>query len=251
MYDEKLSICIKPSGNLLYDIENYCTLYNIPIEHFIDIICDQKVTPMIRGKASEFTVYDCLKEILDSSIWDIRKENLNAQPNSPDEDVSIVHLSTSVKINIEVKTAVRGSFSMSARKITVPHYKVKCHRSRSNLNTVTNDRYLIDDFDLVVCNPSNALIDSGENFMMKSDPTIINYLKKYYNTNDLLGVFTCASRDWRFARSSSICEEYKGYNVIPRTPYVKYFNDENWINLSLIEASLLNIVTEKLNKTQD
>ncbi|MEI3419691.1 MAG: hypothetical protein V8R91_00740 [Butyricimonas faecihominis] len=89
--------------------------------------------------------------------------NLNAQNNTIDEDVSITHSKTGINLKVECKNAVRGSFNLGKRTkiLKVPHFKVKCHRSRSNisLSTTTNDRYLVGDFDLLACNTSNALYE--------------------------------------------------------------------------------------------
>lgn len=35
-------------------IQEYCRRYDIPLENLVDILEDQKVLPMIRGKATEF-----------------------------------------------------------------------------------------------------------------------------------------------------------------------------------------------------
>ena len=48
------------------NIQEYCDKYNIPIENLIDILEDQKVLPMIRGKATEFVATVFLKRILPS-----------------------------------------------------------------------------------------------------------------------------------------------------------------------------------------
>ena len=46
-------------------IKEYCETYNIPREHLLDILEDQKVVPMIRGKATEYIGALVLKRTLD------------------------------------------------------------------------------------------------------------------------------------------------------------------------------------------
>lgn len=243
-------IRVSPTGDWKKDILNYCSLYNIPIEHFIEVISDQKVIPMLRGKAFEFSVLDALQHILPSSIWEVKKENLNAQPNSPDEDVKVIHKSTGIAIHIEVKSAVRGSFSMGTPRTTIktPHFRVKCHRSRSNFNNVLNDRYLVSDFDIIVSNPSNSLILSGEDFEMISDNSSISFLGKHYGVSSPEKIFECACSNIIFTRPQYIKESHKGHDVIPRTPLVRYGSDPNWDILSNIEPTLNQIIKEKITK---
>ena len=147
------------------DIMRYCREYNIPTEYFLEILNDQKVLPMIRGKASEYTSYLAIKDILPETEWVVNKLNLNAQTNIDDQDISITHRRTGKLLKIETKNAVRGSFTsgIRARICREPHFKVKCHRSRSNISLVgtTNDQYSEDCFDVVIANISNAIIQGN------------------------------------------------------------------------------------------
>ena len=70
-------------------ITDYCRTYNIPREHLLDILEDQKVLPMIRGKATEYIGAAFLRQVLDPSEWLVEKLNLNPQPGTFDEDVRI------------------------------------------------------------------------------------------------------------------------------------------------------------------
>ena len=49
------------------DILKYCKEFNVPLEYLFEILQDQKVTPMIRGKAMEYNAYLMLKNYLSFS----------------------------------------------------------------------------------------------------------------------------------------------------------------------------------------
>ena len=51
----------------------YCDEYNIPVHYLFEILEDQKVVPMIRGKATEYNAYIYLQEHLDKFTWDVQK----------------------------------------------------------------------------------------------------------------------------------------------------------------------------------
>ncbi|WP_423909508.1 hypothetical protein [Candidatus Spongiihabitans sp.] len=96
----------------IYDsIKEYCERYNIPLENLMDILEDQKVLPMIRGKATEYIATVVLKKLLGRN-WQVQKLNLNAQQGVYDEDISITHSKTGYRLKVEAKNAVRGSFKM-------------------------------------------------------------------------------------------------------------------------------------------
>ncbi|MCI0715784.1 MAG: hypothetical protein L0Y77_05620 [Chlorobi bacterium] len=227
---------------------SYCTEYNIPLEHVFEILTDQKVTPMIRGKAMEFNAYLLLTKILSKASWSVQKLNLNAQTGTYDEDISVTHKRTGIILKVESKSAVRGSVSdgKHAQKIKEPHFKVKCHRSRSNIKLAgsTNDRYSIDSFDILITNPSNAIFEGktvGEHLEIVHDPDIRQMLLEHYKAKNDLELINVCSNDWRFCIPKDIAE--KGF--IPRTPYVKLNSDENWKNLEQLELRLLKVVEEK------
>ena len=225
------------------DVKEYCERYNIPIENLIDILEDQKVLPMIRGKATEYIASIVLRKILKNRNWQIQKLNLNAQPGIYDEDISITHSKTGIRMKVEAKNAVRGSFKIGTSRtlISEPHFKVKCHRSRSNLrlSNTTNDRYLIKDFDLIVCNVSNAIFQSktlGDNLEVIDNPEAMEYLKNHYGINTQKELVRCAYDDWRGCFPRNIAQDD---NSIPRTPSVKMKGDENWFPLTDLEPKLL------------
>lgn len=240
MTDEEL----KQFGKTL---EDYCKKYLVPTEHIFGILNDQKVTPMIRGKAMEYNGYLFLDAHLNRAEWVVQKMNLNAQPGSPDEDIDIRHRRTGITLKVECKSAVRGSFRSGARSRInrVPHFNVKCHRSRSNIRLVgtTNDRYAVDAFDIILTTPLNALFKGrtiGENLEIIEDEDCIDILQRHYNvapgnTQDLLNA---VSQDWRLVVTSKIAEE----GFIPRTPAVLLDGDPNWISIDQAEPQILEIV---------
>ena len=225
------------------DVKEYCERYNIPVENLMDILEDQKVLPMIRGKATEYIAAVVLKNTLKSRNWQVQKLNLNAQPNTYDEDISITHSKTGIRMKVEAKNAVRGSFRIGTpkTKIKVPHFKVKCHRSRSNisLSGTTNDRYLLNDFDLIVCNVSNAIFQGktiGDSLEVLHNSEAIEHLKEHYGVTNKRDLIRSSYDDWRGCFPRSIAQED---GSIPRTPYVKMVDDENWFSLKDLEPKML------------
>lgn len=223
----------------------YCERYFVPYEFFWEILEDSKVVPMIRGKASEYNGYIFLKNNLDSHIFSVEKLNKNAQPGEYDEDVSITHRRTGVRLKVEVKNATRGEFTLGFRTKVLrncPHFKVKCHRSRSNISKAetTNDRYLVGDFDLVMCNTLNSIYKG--NTMLSEfqfvDEREITFLKEYYGVETNRELEIAANNDWRFAFPEDIAEDCNGVLAIPRTPYVKLEHDENWFKFNELSHRL-------------
>lgn len=235
-------------------ILEYCDEYNIPVDYLFEILEDQKVIPMIRGKATEYNAYLYLQKQLDKFTWDVQKLNLNAQNNTIDEDVSITHRKTGIRLKVECKNAVRGSFNIGKRTkvLKVPHFKVKCHRSRSNmqLSTTTNDRYLVGEFDLLVCNTSNALYEGNtiESLELINNPELIKLLYEFYRVNNDKDLIKACNQDWRFVIPSDIAEEN---NSIPRTPYVTLENDKHWTSIDKLNTRLLQIVEVKRNERKN
>lgn len=239
---------ISEANKLSTAIESYCLKYSVPIEYFLDILEDQKVIPMIRGKAMEYNAYLILKSTLSSSSWSVQKLNLNAQPGSGDEDISITHRRTGIILKIESKSAVRGSFRDGAKSkvIHTPHFKVKCHRSRSNISLAnsSNDKYREDDFDVIITNPLNALYKGNtisENFELINQGEIRTVLFDFYACSNEVELVSIISKDWRFVFPSNIAID----GFIPRTPYVKLFEDVNWHPITELETKLLNLVEHK------
>ena len=225
------------------EISQYCTKYNIPIQNLLEILEDQKVLPMIRGKATEYVAAELLGEQLDSKQWLVQKLNLNAQPNQYDEDISITNMRSGDRLKVESKNAVRGSFRLGTgrTKVAVPHFKVKLHKSRSNIKKAgtTNDRYLLNDFDLVVCNLSNALFAGAtleDSLVLVDDSPGIAWLKEFFGATTDEELVQASYDKWY------CCFPYKialDDNSIPRTPTVLLENDPNWFEISELESVLL------------
>ena len=232
-------------GNLLLE---YCNTLKIPVEYLMDILIDQKVVPMIRGKATEYSTYLLLKETLNPHEWSVAKLNLNAQTSTHDEDVTITHQRTGIIIKVECKNAVRDSFKYSsrARFSHEPFCSIKCHKSRSDLSkaATTNDRYLVGDFDIIVSNLSNAVIAGAtysENFELKDDSRLIEKLSEHYGCGTSYNdIFEATYNDWRFAIAEDIAEN----GVIPRTPKVLLQNDKHWHPIAELEQYLSVFVRE-------
>ena len=204
---------------------------------------------MIRGKATEFVAAVVLEKTLDSQTWTVEKRNINAQPGSPDEDVGLIYNLSQRKIRVEVKNAVLNSFKTGAgrTRIKVPHFKVKCHRSRSNFDNENNDRYTEHDFDLVACNVSNAIFKSASS----NGPTVIDdrasifWLKRFYEANDKADVARKSYDDWRFCFSSDLSVD----GIIPRTPFVRMKHDPNWFRLEHLEENVNSYITSRMQNT--
>ncbi len=231
------------------ELKEYCKTFKIPEEYIMDILIDQKVVPMIRGKATEYNAFLILDQILNRHEWSVQKLNLNAQAGTHDEDVSITHQRTGIILKVECKNASRGSMKHSPRcKVKEPHCTIKCHKSRSDLSkaSTTNDRYLVGDFDIVISNLSNAVIAGAtytEHFELLPDENLNCILADHYNVgNDYQSIFDAAFDDWRCAKASDIAID----GVIPRTPVVRLEDDDVWKPISEIEPMLEEIVREKL-----
>ena len=220
-------------------IKEYCDTYNIPRENLLDILEDQKVLPMIRGKATEYVGAAFLKQKLNPREWSVDKLNLNPQPGRFDEDVSITFRRTGARLKVETKNGVRGSFRIGTKNIPSPHFKVKCHKSRSNLGlqSTTNDRYLVGEFDLLLCNVSNSLfmgksLQPGLQLIDNSEA--VAWLKTYYKVSTDKELIRNSYDDWRLCLPFTIASE----NVIPRTPTILIQDDPNWFSHEALDSNL-------------
>ena len=226
-------------------IKQYCETYNIPRENLLDILEDQKVLPMIRGKATEYVGAAFLKQVLDPRDWIVEKLNLNPQPGTVDEDVSITFRRTGDRLKAETKNAVRGSFKLQTRRRPWPNFTVKCHKSRSNLvlQSTTNDRYLVGEFDLLLCNVSNSLfrgraLESG--LPLLDNPGAIEWLMNFYGVDSERELVRKAYDDWRLCLPVTIAD---GDGVIPRTPSVLMEADPNWFTADALAANLRTLIS--------
>jgi hypothetical protein len=235
------------------ELLKYCKKFNISLDYLFAILEDQKVTPMIRGKAMEYNAFLLLEAGLPKAVWSVQKLNLNAQPGVYDEDISITHRRTGVILKVESKSAVRGSMSLGTRSriMNEAHFKVKSHRSRSNIKLAgtSNDRYSVDSFDILITNTSNAIFEGntvGEHLEIINDNELKQMLYEFYEVdNDIELIAKCES-DWRFCIPKDIAVD----GFIPRTPYVRLNGDENWKPIASIEERLLKVVEEKRKSSQ-
>jgi hypothetical protein len=233
-------------------LKEYCDRYLISTNYLFEILNDQKVTPMIRGKATEYEVYLLLKSHLNKSEWSVQKLNLLPSPGLSDEDISVTHLRTGKVLKVESKNAVRGSISngLRSRIHNVPHFKVKCHRSRSNIKLAgsSNDRYAVNEFDIIITNPLNALIRGktiGPELEIITEKIITKILYKHYIVSNAKELLNAANKDWRFVVPSEIADD-SGF--IPRTPYVLLKDDPNWLLIDKIENKLIKIIKKMPRK---
>lgn len=235
-------------------ILDYCEAYKIPKEYLYDILIDQKVVPMIRGKATEYSTLLLLQRILNPREWVVAKLNLNAQTGTHDEDVTVTHQRTGIIIKVECKNASRGSFKYSSRT-KYPNKAfctIKCHKSRSDLKKAdtTNDRYLPGDFDIVISNLSNAVIAGAtytKDFELVDNPDVIRKLADYYHCQQTYDdIFNAAYNDWRFAFQSDILDE-QGL-AVQRTPVVLLEDYSVWHRIEELDAYLSAYVREHLER---
>ncbi len=238
---------------LAEELLKYCKKFNISLDYLFSILEDQKVTPMIRGKAMEYNAFLLLDAGLLKAVWSVQKLNLNAQPGAYDEDISITHRRTGVILKVESKSTVRGSMSAGVRSriMNEAHFKVKSHRSRSNIKLAgtSNDRYSVDSFDILITNTSNAIFEGntvGEHLEIIHDNALKQMLYEFYEVENDIDLITKCEGDWRFCIPKDIAVA----GFIPRTPYVKLKNDINWKPISEIEERLLQVVEEKRKSSQ-
>ncbi len=234
----------KKAEHVYKGIVEYCRTYNIPRENLLDILEDQKVLPMIRGKASEYVGAAFLRHVLDPREWIVDKLNLNPQRGRVDQDIRITFRRTGASFNAETKNATRASFKLNRRRKFLPHFTVKCHKSRSNLRLqrTTNDRYLVGEFDLLLCNVSNAIFRGrhlGPGLPLIEDTEATEWLMDFYQVSDEQMLIRKAYDDWRLCLPVTIAEPD---GAIPRTPLVKMTDDENWFGPDDLAANLKSLV---------
>ncbi len=178
------------------------------------------------------------------------KIKFSAQPGTADQDIGITHKRSGIELTVESKSAVRGSFTAGkrSRNIKQPHFKVKCHRSRSNVKLAgtTNDRYHVSSFDIVITNNLNAIYvgNTISEFFELPEGEELDILYKHYNVDNSQDLQDAAANDYRFALAKHIAED----DYIPRTPYVLLEGDQNWKPLSKLPNFALEIVSEKRQK---
>ena len=152
---------------------------------------------------------------LDPSDWLVDKLNLNPQPGFTDVDVRITFKRTGSTFKVETKNATRGSFRLGRAAQQPPSFTVKCHKSRSNLKlqNTTNDRYLVGEFDLLVCNVSNAVFRSktlASGLPLINNPGAVEWLKQFYEVSTDAELIRRAYDDWRLCLPFTIADANGG-----------------------------------------
>lgn len=152
-------------------VVEFCQEYNIPLDYLADTLYDPKVTPMIRGKAFEYSAMLALKAVLPSDVWEVSKPFLNPQLGSHDMDIKILHKPTNKTIKLECKLTAKESFRLYSDGHV--ELRVKCMRSRTlgpqkvkelapklgvpeEVLAIHNDQYLPGDFDVVITSIGNG-----------------------------------------------------------------------------------------------
>jgi hypothetical protein len=152
-------------------VKQFCDFFNIPVTYLADTLYDPKVTPMIRGKAFEYSAMIALRKSLPPDEWEVSKPILNPQLGFHDIDIKVIHKKTGKSIGVECKLAKKEGF----RAYGDGHSKieVKCMRSRTlgeamvrelsprlgiapEVLAIHNDQYLPNNFDIVITTIGNA-----------------------------------------------------------------------------------------------
>lgn len=208
---------------------------------------------MLRGKGMEYNAFLAIHKMLNPNEWTVHKLNPNPQPGTPDQDISVIHRRSNIRLGIESKSAVRGSMTIGSRARllkNVPHFKVKSHRSRSNIQLAgtSNDRYRIDAFDVIVTTPANAIFKGAtisDSLEMLDNQVLIQTLYEHYTVANNQELLKAADADWRFVLPHEIGD---ANGFIPRTPFVQLADDAHWLPLSQLQTKLEEVVTQRWQK---
>lgn len=250
-------------------IIEFCRKYNIPIDYLAETLYEPKVIPMIRGKAFEFSVLLALHDAIPASEFEVTKIPMNAQLGSHDEDVSIKHLASGIKLSVECKLSAKASY----RSFTdgSSQIKVKCMRSRTlgrsvierlspvwnipqDVISVHSDQYLPTDFDFVVTSIGNAFyITNSDTGLFEWGPS--ESAKRFLQSIHLKSEENRDLKDFAFhklyiARTSNLavrpennvmctrqkCKTPENCNFVPNYPIIRFqFNrttpDYPWFEL--------------------
>ena len=113
----------------------------------------------------------------------------------------------------------------------------------------SNDRYSVDNFDILITNTSNAIFEGntvGEHLEVVHNDDLKQMLLKFYGVKSDADLIAACESDWRFCIPKDIAVD----GFIPRTPYVKLDADANWKPLAKLEDRLLQVVEEKRKSTK-
>ena len=259
-------------------LNEYCNRYDIPKTHFIDILEDLKVIPMVRGKAFEFQTSDRLRTILNKSRWRVSNPLLNAQPGIHDIDVKITNEIKKVDINAECKMASRDSIKLSNGVLS---FQVKCMRSRTighkgvaerlareygidKKSVLAHaDQYRTKDFGIVITSLGNAFWDTDNigRYKFNLDEEMVRYLMTLFPSkflgNEKTDVLKRKLKDFLLVAKSSdlivsktnrivcrrrVCTKKENCGFIPNYPIVNLNDVANgkspWKQIEVIETIL-------------
>lgn len=261
-------------------VKKFCEAYNIPTFYLAETMYEPKVTPMIRGKAFEFSTMIDLQKLLSKSTWIVDKPIMNAQLGFHDIDVRIVHRPTKKNIRVECKLAKKGGYRLFSDGHS--EIRVKCMRSRTlgpskvkelapklgvneKVLSIHNDQYLPKDFDIVISSIGNAFYKTDKKTgRFEWAPTDVEkkFLIKLGAPSDNLKDFAFhkmyAARTKDIAVSPhnkvqctrSKCKNKNSCGFIPNYPII-YFNPgtlkpvNGWVEVEKISSFLSNSITGK------
>lgn len=120
--------------------------------------------------------------------------------------------------------------------------RFKCHRSRSHLTRARNDRYLADEFGILLSNVSNAIFAGKaleRGLPMIKDPESLAWSEGFYGVDGGDDLRRATYDDWRVCFPRSIAGED---GTLPRTPTVYMTDDPHWFKLENLGARLLEYI---------
>ena len=229
-------------------IMQYCEDYNIPLYYLAEILKNPKVVPMIRGISFEFTVFEKLRNILDSRKWDVIKPNINAQLNKSDVDILIRHKMSGKEILVECKLAKKEGCKISKNKAFI---SVKCMRSRTlgtemvknlapkwgvteKMLAVHNDQYLPTNFDFVITSIGNTFYRTDEKgiFLFQPDEKEMLFLRNFSDKNlkeqTFHQLYIAKSSEISIVKQNKIkctrrgCSKKENCGFIPNYPIIEF-----------------------------
>ena len=241
------------ADNWQQKLEAYCEKYNIPITYLAETLYEPKVTPMIRGKAFEYSVMTILGQVLAGNEWRVSKATSTEELAYHDTDIRLFHKRTGKSLRIECKLAKKEGY----RRYKDGHseIRVKCMRSRT-LGTakvkelapkvgvsetvlgIHNDQYLPADFDIVITSIGNAFYRTDkktgmyewrptkteEEFLQKMNPSLGQDLKDFAFKRIYVArtIDLAAKPNTGVICSRAKCKNKTGCSFIPNYPIIHY-----------------------------
>ncbi|MBI4225748.1 restriction endonuclease [Candidatus Roizmanbacteria bacterium] len=259
-------------------VKQFCKEFNIPEFYLSNVLYDPKVTPMIRGKAFEFSAMLALKRIL-LPVWEVSKPIMNPQLGYHDMDIAVKHKPSNKVIRVECKLAKNTSYRLFADGHN--EIQVKCMRSRTlgtamvkslskkwkipeDMLTIHNDNYLPDAFDVVITSIGNAFYktnpqtevfewqptDRGTDFLNSINLSKENNLKDFAFNQ----MYIAISTDLIGSKLNSVCRRRKCMDkkhcpFIPNYPKIIFDKTlepiNGWVSLERSETLLKSLLKRK------